>query len=109
MICTRQSLPRSTERLQVGGTRSAYPPLDPISSMWQPQQAGVELHFRVLVSVTCLGSGSDLNEPVIRRRNLGRFFSLSGGGGLVNVCSDIQITMSHHIDDCHAYELNICL
>jgi hypothetical protein len=33
-------------------------------------------HFRVLVSVTSLGSGSDLKDPVIRRRMVG-FFSSS--------------------------------
>ena len=35
----------------------------------------INLHVRVLVSVTCKGSGSDLNEPVTRRKKFGLFSS----------------------------------
>jgi hypothetical protein len=36
------------------------------------------LHWRVFISVTPAGSGSDLKEPVTRRRKAGLLFSFSG-------------------------------
>lgn len=45
------------------------------------------LHWRVLISVTPGGSGSDLKEPVTRRKNVGLLFSFSVKFQLVPRCN----------------------